>query len=106
MGFWKRLFGREQTRNAKLNIFAVDGDGDGKVQDGTQWERTEAMAINIDELLLQADTLLQELSIDIDPELEKKAKAQARAKKAAATRAANKAKREAEQASSKKQNND
>lgn len=75
MGFWSKLLGK---KDAKLNLDAVDRDGDGKVQDGTVWERPT------------------ELTVDLDD----KAKAQARAAKAAATRAANKAKKEAETAKS------
>lgn len=71
MGFWSKLLGK---KDAKLNLDAIDKDGDGKVQDGTVWERPA------------------ELTVDIDA----KAKAEARAAKAAATRAANKAKKEAE----------
>jgi hypothetical protein len=106
MGFWSKLF---RKKNKKLNLaasqprfnaFAVDVDGDGKVQDGTIWERPANLTIDLDKTLAKAEALLQEvaptLELPVDPELEKKAKAQARAKKAAATRAANKAKKAAE----------
>lgn len=96
MGFWSRLLGK---KDAKFDPFAVDGDGDGKVQDGTIWERPAALSVDLDATLEAAEALLKEVAPDaeIDPELEKKAKRQAAAKKAAATRAANKAKSRLEQ---------
>jgi predicted ribosome quality control (RQC) complex YloA/Tae2 family protein len=94
MGFWSRLLGK---KDAKLNIAAVDGDGDGLVQDGTIWERPASMAVDLDKTLEKAERLLQEFGIQIDlDEAKKKAARQASAKKSAATRAANKAKAIAE----------
>ena len=90
MGFWSRLLGK---KDAKLDIYAVDGDGDGKIQDGTIWERPAELSVDLDKTLEKAEELLKVVSPDseIDPELEKKRKRQAAAKKAAATRAKNKA---------------
>jgi predicted ribosome quality control (RQC) complex YloA/Tae2 family protein len=94
MGFWSRLLGK---KDAKLNIAAVDGDGDGLVQDGTIWERPASMAVDLDKTLEKAEKLLKEFGIDADlDEAKKKAARQAAAKKSAATRAANKAKAIAE----------
>jgi hypothetical protein len=94
MGFWKNLFGRGK-KDAKLNVFAVDTDGDGKVQDGTIWERPSQLTIDIDKTIKQAEELLAAAAIDLDiklaDELEKKLKRSEAAKKAAATRAAKKA---------------
>lgn len=88
MGFWSKLFGK---KDAKLNLNAVDRDGDGKVQDGTIWERPAELTVpSIDEVEKQVDELLRDL-FPVDPEAElaaKKAKRSAAAKKAAATRAA------------------
>jgi hypothetical protein len=94
MGFWSRLLGK---KDAKLDIFAVDGDGDGKIQDGTIWERPAALSVDLDKTLEKAEKLLKEVAVDIDlEEAKKKAARQAAAKKSAATRAANKAKAIAE----------
>ena len=99
MGFWKNLFGRGK-KDAQLNVFAVDTDGDGKVQDGTIWERPAELALDLDKTLEKAEELLKavapEQDLKISEDLAKKAKAAERAKKAAMTRAANKAKKEAE----------
>lgn len=96
MGFWSRLLGK---KDAKFDPFAVDGDGDGKVQDGTIWERPAELSVDLDKTLEKAEELLQAVKPDaelaVDPEIEKKRKRQEAAKKAAATRAANKAKAEA-----------
>lgn len=93
MGFWSKLLGK---KDAKFDPFAVDADGDGKVQDGTIWERPAALTVDLDKTLEAAEALLQEVApnkeLVVDPELEKKRKRQEAAKKAAATRAANKAK--------------
>jgi hypothetical protein len=100
MGFWKKLFGLEKKVNAKFDPFAVDGDGDGKIQDGTIWERPAAMAVDLDKTIEKVEKLLKEVApsqdLKLSEDLEKAAKAQARAKKAAMTRAVNKAKKEAE----------
>jgi hypothetical protein len=100
MGFWKKLFGLENKKTEKFNPFAVDGDGDGKVQDGTIWERPAALSVDLDKTLEKVEELLKEVApsqdLQVSDALAKKAAAQARAKKAAATRAANKAKKEAE----------
>jgi predicted ribosome quality control (RQC) complex YloA/Tae2 family protein len=94
MGFWSRLLGK---KDAKLNIAAVDGDGDGLVQDGTIWERPASMAVDLDKTLAKAEKLLKEFGIQVDlDEAKKTAARQASAKKSAATRAANKAKAIAE----------
>lgn len=100
MGFWKKLFGREKKADAKLNVFAADTDGDGKVQDGTIWERPAALAVDLDKTLEAAEALLKEIAVEQDlklsEDLEKQRKKQEAAKKAAITRAKNKAKKEAE----------
>lgn len=94
MGFWSRLLGK---KDAKFDPFAVDGDGDGKIQDGTIWERPAELSVDLDKTLEAAEALLEQVApdLEIDPELEKRRKRQEAAKKAAATRAANKAKAEA-----------
>jgi hypothetical protein len=94
MGFWSKLLGK---KDAKLELTAVDGDGDGKVQDGTIWERPDSMTVDLDETIKRADALLKDIgvSFSVSPELEKKRKRQEAAKKSAATRAANKANAEA-----------
>jgi hypothetical protein len=95
MGFWKKLFGLEKKVNAKFDPFAVDGDGDGKVQDGTIWERPAALAVDLDKTLEKAEELLKAVApsqdLKINEDLEKKRKRSEAAKKSAATRAANKA---------------
>lgn len=100
MGFWKKLFGLENKKVESFDPFAVDGDGDGKVQDGTIWERPAALAVDLDKTIEKVEELLKEVApsqdLKVSDDLAKKAAAQARAKKAAATRAANKAKKEAE----------
>jgi hypothetical protein len=94
MGFWKNLFGRGK-KDAKLNVFAVDTDGDGKVQDGTIWERPSQLTLDIDKTIQGAEDLLKSVAPDLDVKLaadiEAKRKRSAAAKKAAATRAAKKA---------------
>jgi len=67
MGFWKKLFGLDKKKNAKLNIFATDKDGDGKVQDGTIWERPADLSVNLDETLAKAEKLLKEVSTASKP---------------------------------------
>lgn len=97
MGFWSRLLGKKE---AKFDPFAVDGDGDGKVQDGTIWERPAELSVDLNKTLEAAEALLKEVApsqdMKISEDLEKQRKRQEAAKKAAATRAANKAKKEAE----------
>lgn len=94
MGFWKKLFGRGK-KDAKLNVFATDFDGDGKVQDGTVWERPAELALDLDKTIEAAEDLLKavapEQDIKLAEELEKRRKRSEAAKKAAATRAAKKA---------------
>lgn len=95
MGLWKKLFGRGK-KDAQLNVFAVDTDGDGKVQDGTIWERPAELSLDLDKTIQKAEELLKavapEQDLKISEDLEKKRKRSEAAKKAAATRAANKAK--------------
>lgn len=97
MGFWSKLLGK---KDAKLDLTAVDMDGDGKVQDGTIWERSATLSVDLDATIAKAEALLKEVApsqdLSLSEDLAKKAANQARAKKAAATRAANKAKKEAE----------
>jgi hypothetical protein len=62
MGFWKKLFGLEGKKNAKFNVLAKDKDGDGKVQDGTIWERPAELAVNLDATLAKAEELLKEVA--------------------------------------------
>lgn len=67
MGFWKKLFGLDKKANAKLNVFAKDKDGDGKVQDGTIWERPADLSVNLDETLAKAEKLLAEVTTASKP---------------------------------------
>lgn len=94
MGFWKKLFGLEKKADAKFDAFAVDGDGDGKVQDGTIWERPASLSVDLDATLAKAEELLKavapEQDLKVSEDLEKKRKRQEAAKKAAATRASKK----------------
>jgi hypothetical protein len=93
MGFWSKLFGK---KDAKLDVNAVDRDGDGKVQDGTIWERpAELTTPSIAEVEKQVEDLLRDLFPGAVESAEaelaaKKAKRSEAAKKAAATRAAKK----------------
>lgn len=91
MGFWKKLFGLENKTKAKLDVYAVDLDGDGKVQDGTVWERPASMTVDLDKTLEKVEELLKEVApgqeLKVSDNLAKKAKTQAKSKKAAATRA-------------------
>lgn len=93
MGFWKKLFGLEKKTKAKFDAFAVDMDGDGKVQDGTIWERPAALTVDLDATLAKAEQLLKEVAPDKDlkvsADLEKKRKKQSAIKKAATTKKAN-----------------
>lgn len=86
MGFWSKLFGK---KDAKLNVNAVDADGDGKVQDGTIWERpTEPVAISIAEMEKQVEELIR----DLFPEgIEEQEEPKPVAKKAPAKKSAAKA---------------
>lgn len=94
MGFWNKLFGK---KDAKLNVEAVDRDGDGKVQDGTIWERPADLTTpSIEEVEKHVEDLLRDLFPGAVESAEaelaaKKAKRSEAAKKAAATRAAKKA---------------
>lgn len=45
MGFWKKLFGLEK-KVVPLDLKAKDGDKDGKVQEGTIWERPADFKVN------------------------------------------------------------
>jgi len=91
MGFWSRLLGK---KDAKLNLTAVDVDGDGKVQDGTIWERPAELSVDLDKTLEKAEELLKAVApsqdLKISEDLEKKRKRSEAAKKAAATRKAQK----------------
>ena len=78
MGFWKKLFGLEGKKNAKFDITAKDGDGDGMVQDGTIWERPAELAVDLDATLAKAEKLLKEVAP------EKKTKKSSTTKKAPA----------------------
>jgi len=97
MGFWSKLLGK---KDAKLDITAVDGDGDGMVQDGTIWERPAELTVDLDKTIEKVEELLKEVAPrqdqKISDDIAKKAMYQERAKKAAMTRAINKAKKEAE----------
>lgn len=94
MGFWKKLFGRGK-KDAQLNVFAVDTDGDGKVQDGTVWERPAELTLDLDKTIQAAEDMLKAVApaqdLKLSEELEKARKRSEAAKKAAATRAAKKA---------------
>lgn len=106
MGFWSKLFGKKNKKldlasvQPKFNLYAVDADGDGKVQDGTIWERPASLAVDLDKTIEKAEELLKAVApnqdLKISEDLEKKRKRQAAAQKAALTRAANKAAKEAE----------
>ncbi len=52
MGFWKKLFGLEK-KVTPLDLNAKDGDKDGKVQEGTIWERPAEYTVNSVEDLTQ-----------------------------------------------------
>lgn len=92
MGFWKKLFGLEKKKSAKFDPFAVDMDGDGKVQDGTIWERPADLTVDLDKTLAQAEKLLKEVApnkkLQVSEGLEKKRKTQSSTKKAADTKKA------------------
>lgn len=94
MGFWSKLFGGKNV--AKLDLNAVDRDGDGKVQDGTIFERPADYTINsIEKVVKKAAEDLAQAAENIangeTPEEAAKRKRSEAAKKAAATRAAKKA---------------
>jgi topoisomerase IA-like protein len=86
MGFWKKLFGLEGKKKAKFNVFAIDGDGDGKVQDGTIWERPVELSVNLDETLAKAEKLLEEIAPAVKP-VKKTTKKASTTKKAPAKKA-------------------
>lgn len=52
MGFWKKLFGLEK-KIVPLDLNAKDGDNDGKVQEGTIWERPADYTVTSSEDLLK-----------------------------------------------------
>ena len=81
MGFWKKLFGLEKKSKAEFKLFAVDKDGDGKVQDGTIWERPADLSVNLDKTLEKAEQLLKEVT----PAAKPKSKKAATTKKPAST---------------------
>lgn len=90
MGFWSKLFGGKKV--AKLDVNAVDRDGDGKVQDGTIWERPAEYTVNsMAKTIESAAADLAEVAVNIangeTPEEAAKRKRSEAAKKAAATRA-------------------
>jgi hypothetical protein len=94
MGFWSKLLGSKKV--AKLDLTAVDGDGDGKVQDGTIWERPASYTVNsIEKTIKAAAEDIAEAATNIangeTAEEAAKRKRSEAAKKAAATRAAKKA---------------
>lgn len=101
MGFWSKLFRKKKSEKLdlasvqpRLNVFAVDTDGDGKVQDGTIWERPAELSVDIEKTIEKVEELIKEVkpdaTISLPDELEKKRKRQEAAKKAAATRASKK----------------
>lgn len=102
MGFWNNIFAKLTGKKAaKFDPHATDGDGDGKIQDGTIWERDAHW--NADVAKDVVNDAVQSVLVGSDlpdvEESEEEAKQRMykeRAKKAAATRAANKAKKEAE----------
>ena len=94
MGFWSKLFGGKKV--AKLDLNAVDGDGDGKIQDGTIWERPAEYTVNkltatVGAAIADAAEVATNIANGETPEEAAKRKRSEAAKKAAATRAAKKA---------------
>jgi len=83
MRFWKKLFGLEGKKKAKFEVMAIDADGDGKVQDGTIWERSADLSVNLDETLAKAEKLLEEIAPAVKP-VKKTTKKAAPTKKAPA----------------------
>ena len=96
MGFWKKLFGVEGKKIEAFDPFAKDGDGDGKVQEGTIWERPADYTINklhatIGAAIAEvAEVATNVVNGETAEEAAKRKRSEA-AKKAAATRAAKKA---------------
>lgn len=102
MGFWNNLFAKLTGKKAaKFDANAIDGDGDGRIQDGTIWERDASLNKDVIEGVVQdaVSSVLEGSSLPDLQESEEEAKQRMykeRARKAAKTRARNKAKREAE----------
>lgn len=91
MGFWSNLFGKKKPELLEMDI---ETETAGKVV----FERESEQVINLDETIKKAEELLKAVApsqdLKISEDLEKKRKRSEAAKKAAATRAANKAKKQ------------
>lgn len=87
MGFWSNLFGKKKPELLEMDI---ETEVTGKVV----FERESEQFVNLDETIKKAEELLKAVAPSQDLELEKKRKRSEAAKKAAATRAANKAKKQ------------
>lgn len=86
MGFWSNLFGKKKPELLEMDI---DTESVGDVK----WEKPVEQDVTLDETIKKAEELLKAVAPAQDLELEKKRKRSEAAKKAAATRAANKAKK-------------
>lgn len=90
MGFWSNLFGKKKPELLEMDI---ETETAGKVV----FERESEQVIDLDETIKKAEELLKAVApsqdLKISEDLEKKRKRSEAAKKAAATRAANKAKK-------------
>ena len=91
MGFWSNLFGKKKPELLEMDI---ETEVTGKVV----FERESEQLVNLDETIKKAEELLKAVAPSqdqkISEDLEKKRKRSEAAKKAAATRAANKAKKQ------------
>ena len=91
MGFWSNLFGKKKPELLEMDITTEDA---GKVV----FERVSEQPIDLDETIKKAEELLKAVAPSqdkkISDDLEKKRKRSEAAKKGAATRAANKAKKQ------------
>lgn len=102
MGFWNNIFAKLTGKKAaKFDPHATDGDGDGIIQDGTIWERkaywnADILKDVVDDATMSVLKGSQLPDVEKSEEEAKQRMYKERAKKAAATRAANKAKKEAE----------
>ena len=100
MGFLSKFFSKlTGKKEAKLNLRAIDGDGDGMIQDGTIWERpaelnSDVIKDVVEDAVSSVTTGSKLANLEESEEEAKKRMYAERAKKAAATRARNKAAKE------------
>jgi hypothetical protein len=91
MGFWSNLFGKKKPELLEMDVATETA---GKVV----FERASEQPVDLDETIKKAEELLKAVApaqdLKISEDLEKKRKRSEAAKKAAATRAANKAKKQ------------